>query len=87
MTCSPSREHSPKGAPHSIAPERLHFDGGVLNRMKKGWVALCLRRADAILVVLRRMLSKPQGYPYHGVKELQDDAANQLNISSEKFSL
>ncbi len=54
-------------------------------RMKMGWVDSSLRQADAILVVVRSMLFNPLDYSYDSVKELQDDAENQLNISGEKF--
>lgn len=54
-------------------------------RMKKGWVESSLRQADAVLVVVRSMLFNPLDYSYDSVKELQEDAERQLNISGEKF--
>lgn len=54
-------------------------------RMKKGWVESSLRQADAILVVVRSMLFNPLDYSYDSVKELEDDADSQLNISGENF--
>lgn len=54
-------------------------------RMKKGWAESSLRQADAILVVVRSMLFNPLDYSYDSVKELQDDAEGQMNISGENF--
>src|SRR5579885_2933634 len=54
-------------------------------RMKNGWVESSLRQADAILVVVRSMLFYPLDYSYDSVKELEDDADSQLNISGENF--
>ena len=54
-------------------------------RMKKGWVESSLRQADAVLVVVRSMLFNPLGYSYDSVKELEEDADSQLNISGENF--
>jgi hypothetical protein len=54
-------------------------------RLKYGWVESPLRRADAVLVVVRSMLFNPLDYSYDSVKELQDDADNQLNIAGENF--
>jgi hypothetical protein len=54
-------------------------------RMKKAWVESNLRQADAILVVVRSMLLNPLDYSYDSVKELEDDAENQLNILGENF--
>jgi len=54
-------------------------------RMKKGWGESSLRQADAILVVVRSMLFNPLDYSYDSVKELEDDADSQLNISGENF--
>jgi len=54
-------------------------------RLKKGWSESSLRQADAVLVVVRSMLFNPLSYSYDSVKELEDDAENQLNISGENF--
>jgi hypothetical protein len=51
----------------------------------KRWTESNLRQANAILVVVRSMLFNPLSYSYGSVKELQDDAENQLNISGENF--
>jgi hypothetical protein len=56
-------------------------------RMKNGWTESRLRQADAILVVVRSMLFNPLNYSYDSVKELEDDADSQLNISGEKFHI
>jgi len=54
-------------------------------RMKNGWTESRLRQADAILVVVRSMLFNPLDYSYDSVKELEEDADNQLNIAGENF--
>jgi len=54
-------------------------------RMKNGWIESKLRQADAILVVVRSMLFDPLNYSYNSVKELENDANRQLNISGENF--
>ena len=54
-------------------------------RMKNGWSESRLRQADAILVVVRSMLFNPLDYSYDSVKELEEDADSQLNISGENF--
>jgi hypothetical protein len=53
--------------------------------MKKGWIESNLRQANTILVVVRSMLFNPLSDSYDSVKELQDDAESQLNISGENF--
>lgn len=52
-----------------------------------GWVESNLGEAQAILVVVRSMLSDPLNYSYDSIKELQDDADMQLNITGEKFHI
>ena len=54
-------------------------------RMKNGWSEARLRQADAVLVVVRSMLFNPLNYSYDSVKELEEDADSQLNISGENF--
>ena len=52
-----------------------------------GWVQTNLREAQFILVVVRSMLFNPLNYSYDSIKELQDDADMQLNISGENFHI
>jgi len=52
-----------------------------------GWTETNFRNADAILVVVRSMLYNPLNYSYGSIKELQDDADMQLNISGENFHM
>ena len=56
-------------------------------RMKKGWGELGLRQADAILVVVRSMLFNPLDSSYNSIKELQNDAEDQMNIMGENFHI
>lgn len=56
-------------------------------RWQLGWVEVGFREADAILVVVRSMLYNPLNYSYDSIKELQDDADGQLNISGENFHI
>lgn len=46
-----------------------------------------LRQADGILVVCRSMLGYPLNSSYNSIKELDDDANAQLNISGSKFHI
>lgn len=46
-----------------------------------------LREADGILVVVRSALFNPLMSSYDSIKELQDDADRQLNISGENFHI
>ncbi|HZE69001.1 MAG TPA: hypothetical protein VE135_05660 [Pyrinomonadaceae bacterium] len=52
-----------------------------------GWHETALRDASAILVVVRSMLFNPLSSSYDSIKELQDDAEGQLNISGESFHI
>jgi len=45
------------------------------------------RMADAILVVVRSSLFNPLDNYYYSLKELEDDAEMQLNISGPKFHI
>ena len=68
-----------------IAPSVSTSMEARLIRMKNGWTESRLRQADAILVVVRSMLFNPLDYSYDSVKELEEDADSQLNISGENF--
>ena len=46
-----------------------------------------LRDASGILVVVRSMLFNPLSSSYDSIKELQEAAENQLNISGENFHI
>ena len=50
-----------------------------------GWHETTLRDASGILVVVRSMLFNPLSSSYESIKELQDAAEHQLNISGENF--
>lgn len=54
---------------------------------REGWSSTDYRHADAILVVVRSMLFNPLSYSYDSIKELEDDAEGQLNISGENFHI
>lgn len=54
---------------------------------RNGFVESTLREAQGILVVVRSMLFNPLNYSYNSIKELQDDADMQLNISGENFHI
>ena len=54
---------------------------------KNGWIESSLRDAQAILVVVRTMLSNPLNYSYDSIKELQDGAETCLNITGENFAI
>jgi hypothetical protein len=56
----------------------------VLARLR--WRETTLREAEGILVVVRSMLFNPLDSSYDSIKELQDDAEGQLNISGEVFT-
>jgi hypothetical protein len=52
-----------------------------------GWHETALRDASGILVVVRSMLFNPLSSSYESIKDLQEDAESQLNISGENFHL
>jgi hypothetical protein len=52
---------------------------------RQGWYETSLRQAAAILVVCRSGLSWPLRNNYDNIKELDDDANSQLNISGTYF--
>jgi hypothetical protein len=52
---------------------------------RQGWTETSLRQADAILVVCRSGLSYPLSSSYDSIKELDEDAESQLNISGSNF--
>jgi hypothetical protein len=52
-----------------------------------GWHEVALRDASGILVVVRSMLFNPLSSSYDSIKELQEEAENQLNISGENFHI
>ena len=55
---------------------------------RQGWAeAASLRQADAILVVCRSGLNWPLSSSYRSIKELDDDADSQLNISGSNFHI
>jgi hypothetical protein len=55
---------------------------------RQGWSeAANLRQADAILVVCRSGLNWPLSSSYRTIKELDDDADSQLNISGANFHI
>lgn len=54
-------------------------------RMSKGWSEVNYKNSDAILVVCRSGLYLPLSSSYDSVKELEDDANNQLNISGSNY--
>lgn len=55
---------------------------------RQGWSeAANLRQADAILVVCRSGLNWPLSSSYRSIKELDDDADSQLNISGSNFHI
>ncbi len=56
--------------------------------MRKGWTETTnLRQADGILVVCRSGLNWPLNSSYPSIKELDDDADSQLNISGSNFHI
>lgn len=55
--------------------------------VQKGWVECGIKKADAVLVVVRSMLFNPLNDSYRSVFELEKDADNQLNIAGEKFHI
>jgi hypothetical protein len=57
----------------------------VLARLR--WHETTLREAQGILVVVRSMLFNPLSSSYDSIKELQEDAEGQLNISGESFHI
>ncbi|WP_047542097.1 hypothetical protein [Methylotenera versatilis] len=55
---------------------------------KQGWFATeNLRQADGILVVCRSSLRNPLSNNYRSIKELDEDADSQLNISGANFHI
>jgi hypothetical protein len=52
-----------------------------------GWYETSLRDAQGILVVVRSMLFNPLSLSYDSIRELQDDADMQVNISGENFHI
>jgi hypothetical protein len=55
---------------------------------RQGWTGTTnLRQADAILVVCRSGLSWPLNSSYNSIRELDDDADSQLNISGSNFHI
>jgi hypothetical protein len=52
-----------------------------------GWYETNLRDASGILVVVRSMLFNPLSSSYDSIKELQEAAESQLNISGESFHI
>lgn len=55
---------------------------------RQGWTETTnLRQADAILVVCRSGLNWPLNSSYRSIKELDDDADSQLNISGSNFHI
>ena len=56
-------------------------------RRRNGWTETSLRQADAILVVCRSGLNWPLNSSYDSIKELDEDADSQLNISGSNFHI
>lgn len=55
---------------------------------RQGWTETTnLRQADGILVVCRSGLTWPLNSSYDSIKELDDDADSQLNISGSNFHI
>ena len=52
-----------------------------------GWHETSLRDASGILVVVRSMLFNPLSWSYESIKDLQEAAEFQLNISGENFHI
>jgi hypothetical protein len=52
-----------------------------------GWHETTLRDASGILVVVRSMLFNPLSWSYESIKDLQEAAEFQLNISGENFHI
>jgi len=65
---------------HSVSTSMIARDV----RMRKGWAELPLREADFVLVVCRSTLSDPLDYSYPSLRELDEDAENQLNIAGDR---
>jgi hypothetical protein len=59
--------------------------GSILARLGRHETAL--RDASGILVVVRSMLFNPLSSSYDSIKELQEAAESQLNISGENFHI
>jgi hypothetical protein len=55
--------------------------------VRNGWHETALRDASGILVVVRSMLFSPLMSSYDSIKELQDAAESELNISGENFHI
>lgn len=53
--------------------------------LRQHWTETQLRYADAILVVVRSMLTMPLQYHYGSIGDLNRDAELQLNITGESF--
>lgn len=53
--------------------------------VRLSWHEVSLRDASGILVVVSSMLFNPLSSSYESIKELQDAARSQLNISGENF--
>ena len=57
-------------------------------RQRNNWTDTTdVRKADAILVVVRSALFNPLNDRYDSLKELEKDADNQLNIAGSKFHI
>ena len=56
-------------------------------RRRNGWSETDFRQADAILVVCRSGLNWPLSSSYDSIKELDEDADSQLNISGSNFHI
>lgn len=56
-------------------------------RRRQGWTETSLRGAEAILVVCRSGLNWPLNSSYDSIKELDEDADSQLNISGSNFHI
>ena len=54
---------------------------------RQGWSETSLRQADAILVVCRSGLNWPLSSSYNSIKELDEGAESQLNISGSNFHI
>ncbi len=56
-------------------------------RHRQGWIETEYKQADAILVVCRSGLSYPLSSYYGSIKELDEAADSQLNISGSNFHI
>jgi hypothetical protein len=54
---------------------------------RQAWSEKSLRQADAILVVCRSGLNWPLSSSYNSIKELDEGARSQLNISGSNFHI